>query len=162
MSAELPIMMPALAEIFLLVAACAILVIDIYAKRGELTYVLSLLALLGAAICTVTVTNETGAQAVIAFRGMFVADLMANVLKMTTYVAVAACFVYARAYLRDRELFRGEFFTLSLFATLGMMVMISANNLLSLYLGLELLSLCLYSMVALNRDSALSTEAAMK
>ena len=80
MSAELPIMMPALAEIFLLVAACAILVIDIYAKRGELTYVLSLLALLGAAICTVTVTNETGAQAVIAFGAVTLPHQLARII----------------------------------------------------------------------------------
>jgi NADH-quinone oxidoreductase subunit N len=75
---------------------------------------------------------------------------------------VALCFVYSRQYLAARGLLRGEYFVLALFATLGMMVMISANHLLVLYLGLELMSLCLYSMVALNRDSAVSTEAAMK
>jgi NADH-quinone oxidoreductase subunit N len=87
---------------------------------------------------------------------------MGNLLKMLTYVAVAACLVYSRAYMSDRDLLRGEFFVLTLFAMLGMMVMISANHFLTLYLGLELLSLCLYAMVALNRDSASSTEAAMK
>ena len=93
---------------------------------------------------------------------MFVADLMAHTLKFLTFVAVAACLVYSRRYLADRDLFRGESFVLTLFATLGMMVMISANHLLTLYLGLELMSLSLYAMVALHRDSALSTEAAMK
>ena len=93
---------------------------------------------------------------------MFVADLMAHTLKMLSYVAVAACFVYSRRYLADRDMLRGEYFVLALFALLGMMVMISAGHLLVLYLGLELMSLCLYSMVALNRDSAMSTEAAMK
>jgi len=97
-----------------------------------------------------------------AFGNMFVSDYMGNVLKLFTYMAVAACFVYSRGYLADRDLLKGEFFALALFATLGMLVMISANHFLSLYLGLELLSLCLYAMVALNRDSAASTEAAMK
>jgi NADH-quinone oxidoreductase subunit N len=79
-----------------------------------------------------------------------------------TFATVAACFVYSRRYLAERGLLSGEFFVLALFATLGMMVMISANHFLVLYLGLELMSLCLYAMVALNRDSAASTEAAMK
>jgi NADH-quinone oxidoreductase subunit N len=84
------------------------------------------------------------------------------VLKLVLYVAVAGCFVYSRQYLAERGLARAEYFVLALFAMLGMMVMVSANSLLVLYLGLELMSLCLYSMVALNRDSAVSTEAAMK
>src|SRR5438876_12030632 len=81
---------------------------------------------------------------------------------MFTFVWVAACLVYSRTYIADRGMYRGEYFVLMLFATLGMMVMISANHFLTLYLGLELMSLCLYSLVALNRDSAASTEAAMK
>ena len=93
---------------------------------------------------------------------MFVSDVMGAVLKMVTYVAVAAGMVYSRSYLAENGLFRGEYFTLALFATLGMMVMISSNSFLTLYIGLELLSLSLYAMVALNRDSARSTEAAMK
>jgi NADH-quinone oxidoreductase subunit N len=87
---------------------------------------------------------------------------MANVLKILTYASVAVSLVYSRRYLAERHMLRGEFFVLALFATLGMAVMISANHMLVLYLGLELMSLCLYSMVALNRDSATSTEAAMK
>jgi NADH-quinone oxidoreductase subunit N len=87
---------------------------------------------------------------------------MASVLKMFAYLAVAGCLVYSRTYLADRGLYRGEYFVLSLFATLGMMVMISAGHFLTLYLGLEIMSLCLYSLVALDRDSAVSTEAAMK
>lgn len=157
-------MLPAYAEIFLLCAACAILLLDLYIDkwRGDLTYVLSLAALLGAAVCTVMVSAATDGQVAYTFNGMFVSDLMASVLKIGTYLSVAVCFVYSRAYLLERGLYRGEYFALTLFATLGMMVMISANHFLALYLGLELLSLCLYSLVALNRDSALSTEAAMK
>ena len=151
-------------EIFLLAAACAILLIDLFLGEETrwLSYALSLAALLGCAVLTVVVAGATGGRPAHTFNGMFVSDLMANLLKMFTYVAVTLCLVYSRTYLSDRGLFRGEYFALVLFATLGMMVMISASHFLTLYLGLELMSLCLYSLVALNRDSALSTEAAMK
>ena len=111
---------------------------------------------------TIVAAQATGGRVAHTFEDMFVADLMAHMLKLVSYVAVAACFVYSRRYLADRDLLRGEYFVLVLFALLGMMVMISASHLLTLYLGLELMSLCLYAMVALNRDSAVSTEAAMK
>src|SRR5258706_9610317 len=157
-------MLPAYPEIFLLAAGCAILVIDLFLKDGArwVSYALSLATLLGCAVLTVAVTVATDGQRATTFNGMFVSDMMASVLKMCTYVAVAACLVYPRTYLADRGLYRGEYFVLVLFATLGMMVMISASHFLTLYLGLELMSLCLYSLVALDRDSAVSTEAAMK
>ncbi|HEY6721650.1 MAG TPA: NADH-quinone oxidoreductase subunit NuoN, partial [Burkholderiales bacterium] len=162
MLTNLPII--AYPEIFLLVAGCAILIIDLFLKDGTrwVSFALSLAALLGCAALTAIVTFATSAQLAYTFNGMFVSDLMASVLKMATYVAVALCLVYSRSYLRDRGLYRGEYFVLALFAALGMMVMISASHFLTVYLGLELMSLCLYSMVALNRDSAASTEAAMK
>jgi len=161
---NLPIMLIAYPEIFLLALGCAILVIDLFLAEGArwVSYVLSLSALAGCAVLTVGVAVATGGQHASTFNGMFVLDQMATVLKMFTYLAVAACLVYSRTYLADRGLYRGEYFVLVLFATLGMMVMISANHFLTLYLGLELMSLCLYSLVALNRDSAVSTEAAMK
>src|SRR6266850_6420955 len=164
MLTRLPIMLLAYPEIFLLAAACVILVIDLFLKDATrwVTYVLSLAALLGCAALTMIVTGMTGGQHATTFNGMFVSDLMATVLKMFTYIAVALCLVYSRTYLADRGLYRGEYFVLVLFATLGMMVMISAGHFLTLYLGLELMSLCLYSLVALDRDSALSSEAAMK
>src|SRR3979490_1581368 len=164
MLTRLPIMLLAYPEIFLLAAGCAILVIDLFLKdaRRWVTYALSLATLLGCAVLTMIVTGMTGGQLATTFNGMFVSDMMASVLKMFTYVAVALCLVYSRVYMADRGLYRGEYFVLVLFATLGMMVMISASHFLTLYLGLELMSLCLYSLVALNRDSALSTEAAMK
>jgi NADH-quinone oxidoreductase subunit N len=84
------------------------------------------------------------------------------VLKLLTYLSVSMMLVYSRQYLTVRDLFSGEFMVLTLFATLGMMVMISAYHFLTLYLGLELLSLSLYAIVALQRDSAIATEAAMK
>jgi NADH-quinone oxidoreductase subunit N len=160
----LPIMLPAYPEIFLLAAGCAILVIDLFLNDASrwVSYALSVAALAGCALLTAAVTLATGGQPATTFNGMFVSDTMASVLKMCTYLSVALCLVYSRAYLSHRGLFRGEYFTLALFATLGMMVMISASHFLTLYLGLEIMSLCLYSLVALDRDSAVSTEAAMK
>jgi len=154
-------LMPAGAEIFMLVMACVILIADLLIKQsGRLvTYLLVQFTLLGCALITVG-THESGI--VYAFHNMFVDDLMADVLKLLTYLAVSMMLVYSRLYLTVRGLFSGEFMVLALFATLGMMVMISANHFLTLYLGLEVLSLSLYAMVALQRDSAVATEAAMK
>jgi NADH-quinone oxidoreductase subunit N len=164
MSFPMPDLVPAYAEIFLVVMASAILIADLVIPGRDrgITYGLSLLTLLGCAVLTVGAVQGTGGQVTYTFSNMFVSDFMGNLLKMLTYIAVAACLVYSRGYMSDRDLLKGEFFVLTLFAMLGMMVMISANHFLTLYLGLELLSLCLYAMVALNRDSASSTEAAMK
>jgi NADH-quinone oxidoreductase subunit N len=164
MLTNLPPVLLAYPEIFLLVAACAILVIDLFLGEDArwVTFALSLATLLGCALLTAVVMYATEGLRHTTFNGMFVSDIMANLLKLFTYLAVVLCLVYSRAYIADRGLYRGEYFVLSLFAALGMMVMISANHFLTLYLGLELMSLCLYSLVALNRDSAISTEAAMK
>ena len=89
-----------------------------------------------------------------AFGGMYVTDPMANLLKLVAIIAVALVLVYAQSYARDRGLWKGELFTLSLFSLLGIMLMISANNLLVIYLGLELQALSLYTLVALRRDDA--------
>jgi NADH-quinone oxidoreductase subunit N len=161
---DLPILLPAYAEILLMVMASAILLVDLFLpeRLRSVTYWLSLATLAACFVLTVEVVRATGGQSAYTFGGMFVSDLMANVLKLLTYAAVAVSLVYSRQYLAQRGMLRGEFFVLALFATLGMAVMISANHMLVLYLGLELMSLCLYSMVALNRDSAKSTEAAMK
>ncbi|HUW51077.1 MAG TPA: NADH-quinone oxidoreductase subunit NuoN [Sulfuricella sp.] len=156
-----PNLIPALPEIFVLIMASLILVVDLFLSNRNryISYALTQLTLLGAAWITIS----TGSQDVVyTFNGMFVGDVMANVLKVMTYFAVAAVLVYSRSYIQLRHLFSGEFFVLVLFAMLGMMVMISANHFLTLYLGLELLSLSLYSLVALQRDSAQATEAAMK
>jgi NADH-quinone oxidoreductase subunit N len=152
---------PAYPELFLLVMACVILIADLFISDDNriVTYGLTQFTLAGCALLTFFTGN---AEPVYTFSGMFVDDLMADALKLLTCVAVIMVLVYARAYNATRGLFRGEFFALALFATLGMMVMISANHLLTLYLGLELLSLSLYAMVALQRDSVRATEAAMK
>ncbi len=156
---------PAYPEIFLLVMACVILIADLFVRdenRG-ITYLLTQMTLAGCAVVTwvIAAYMNTG-EPVHTFSGMFVGDLMSDVLKLITYFGVMAILVYSRDYISMRGMFRGEFFALVLFATLGMMVMISANHLLTLYLGLELLSLSLYAMVALQRDSGTATEAAMK
>ena len=155
-------LMPAYAEIFLLIMTCVVLLVDLFLddRRRWVTYVLSLLSLAGCTFLTAAIGAIS--EPIYTFNGMFVSDVMANVLKIVTYVAVAAGMVYSRGYLVENGMFRGEYFTLALFATLGMMVMISSNSFLTLYLGLELLSLSMYAMVALNRDSARATEAAMK
>jgi NADH-quinone oxidoreductase subunit N len=154
-------LLPAYPELFLLTMVCLILVVDLFVTDDNrvVTYALTHAALAGAfAITYLTAIVEP----VYTFSGMFVDDLMSDVLKLMTYLGVMAMLVYSRAYLAARGMFRGEYFVLVLFATLGMMVMISASHLLTLYLGLELLSLALYSLVALQRDSATATEAAMK
>ncbi len=152
---------PAYAEIFLLAMACIILIADLFIsdKNRGITYFLAQATLAGCALIT---WFTASGDPVHTFSGMFVSDLMADVLKLITYFGVIAILVYSRDYTAMRGMFRGEFFALTLFATLGLMVMISANHLLTLYLGLELLSLSLYAMVALQRDSSTATEAAMK
>lgn len=152
---------PIAPEIFLLVAASVILLVDVWLGEGNrhVSYMLSLAALVATAWITLATASREPA---LVMNGMVVDDLMGDVLKLVIYLVVAVVIVYARDYLRARELFTGEFHVLALFATLGMMVMISASHFLTLYLGLELLSLSLYAMVALQRDSARATEAAMK
>ncbi len=151
-------------EIFLLAATCVVLLLDVF--LGEKCRTFGYLAALGVMLTTlVLVISSYGAEGVEsaeAFNGMFVLDNMAIVLKAAVLLLVMATFIYARPYLIDRKMFKGEFYTLSMFATLGMMIMISANTMLVVYLGLELLSLSLYALVAFRRDDSKSSEAAMK
>jgi NADH-quinone oxidoreductase subunit N len=155
---------PVLPEVLLLAGACALMIVDLYVKdaRRGLSYALAQALLAACALVTLFVLSVNGGTRLLLFDRMFLSDAMSGVLKLAAYGAVSAALAYSRQYLQDRGLWRGEFLTLLLFALLGMMIMISANSLLSVYLGLELLSLCLYAMVALNRDSAASVEAAMK
>ena len=158
---NMPAMTPALPEIFVLTMACVILIVDLFLtdRTRVITYLMSLATLVGAALLTYSLHSE---QPVLTFSGTFISDSMADVLKFFVYLSTAVVFVYSRQYLIERQLFKGEFYTLGLFGVLGMMVMISAHNFLTIYLGLELLSLSLYAMVALQRDSAVASEAAMK
>jgi len=156
--------LPVLPEVVVLLGTSALLIGDRFVKSAGRTasYIGAQLVLLLAVLATLFVMRGTGGSRLIIFNGLFVADAMANVLKLFATVAVGVALVYSRQYLLDRGLFKGEFLALLLFALLGMMIMISANSFITVYLGLELLSLCLYSLVALNRDSAISIEAAMK
>ncbi|TWI66523.1 NADH-quinone oxidoreductase subunit N [Pseudoduganella lurida] len=159
-------LIPIYPEIFLLVATSAILLIDMFlaeSKRG-ITYVLSLLALAGAA--AFTYADFASGATTYTFQNMVVSDPMGNLLKLFTYLTIGMTLVYSRQYSHDRGMLGGElggeFYVLALFSGLGQMVMISANSFLSVYLGLELMSLSLYALVALRRNSTTSTEASMK
>jgi NADH-quinone oxidoreductase subunit N len=159
-------LIPLNAEVFLLIAASAILLIDMFLSESKrsITYVLSLLTL---AVCGFFSLLEFNAGATVyTFSNMFIADPMAHLLKLFSYLAVGMTLVYSRQYAGDRGMLGkdlgGEFYVLALFSLLGQMVMISANNLLTIYLGIELMSLSLYALVAIRRDDTKATEAAMK
>ena len=159
-------LIPLYAEVFLLIAASAILLIDMFLAEGKraITYMLTLATLVGAAFFSFA--DYTAGSTVYAFSNMFISDPMGNLLKLFSYLTMAMTLVYARQYSTDRGMLGGnlggEFYVLALFSLLGQMVMISANNFLTIYLGLELMSLSLYALVALRRDDARATEAAMK
>lgn len=158
-------LIPLYPEIFLLLAICVILLVDMFLAddKRNITYVLSLLSL---TVCAaLTMLNSDGGTAYIS-NNMFVSDPMSNLLKLFSYIAVGVTLIYGRQYVADRGMtsgmLGGEFYVLALFSLLGQMIMISGNNLLIIYLGLELMSLSLYALVALRREHTLSTEAAMK
>ncbi|MGA2548737.1 MAG: NADH-quinone oxidoreductase subunit NuoN [Burkholderiaceae bacterium] len=159
-------LLPAYPEILLVVAVSAILLIDMFLSdaRRVVTYVLSLVTIAFCAVVNLAFLID--ADTIYTFNNMFVSDPMSNLLKVGTYLAVAMSFVYSREFVIQRGLVSGErggeFYAIALFALLGQMVMISANNFLSIYLGLELMSLSLYAMCALARDDRAATEASMK
>jgi len=148
-------------EILLLTAACAILVLDLFLRDDQrgLSYWLTQAALLGTAWYVLATASAVATKA---FGNMVVDDMLSDLLKLAALLAISAGLFYGRQYLAARDLFRGETFVLMLFAALGMMVMISANHFLLLYLGLELMSLSLYALVALHRTAPAASEAAMK
>ena len=152
-----------LPEIFLLTAVSAILVIDLFlpAAKRMATYWLTQGALLVTAVLVFLVTS-TSVGSVVVFDGLVVIDELSGLLKILICILLSVGISYSRDYLAHRDIFKGEYFSLALFAALGMLVMVSANHLLTLYLGLELLSLSLYALVAFNRDSKDSSEAAIK
>jgi NADH-quinone oxidoreductase subunit N len=150
------------AEIFIALMACLILMFDLLVKdrKRTTTFVATQLTLVGAAV--VTFATSSG-EISYTFSNMYVGDLMGDLLKLLLYLTVIVVLFYSRGYILEREqMAKGEYYVLVLFATLGMMVMISANHFVTIYVGLELLSLSLYAMVAMNRDSVPATEAAMK
>ncbi|PRH82827.1 NADH-quinone oxidoreductase subunit NuoN [Arenimonas caeni] len=154
-------LMPLRPEIFVCGAAFALLMVDLFlsdARRG-LTHFLALFILAAAGVLT---ARELGSDTTWGFANLFVRDNASDVLKLAIYVVAGASFVYAKPYLQDRGLFKGEFYVLCLFSVLGMMLMVSAGSMLVLYLGLELLALSSYGLVAMDRDNQRSSEAAMK
>ncbi|NOT66193.1 MAG: NADH-quinone oxidoreductase subunit NuoN [Methylotenera sp.] len=151
----------ALPEIIVVSMAMLILLADFFIKPANriVLYILAQATLL-AAVCATLMTYVPSVG--YAFTNTFVDDSLADILKLMTYIGTALIFVYSRQYIQQRNMYRGEFYALVLFSVLGMMIMISGQSMLTLYIGLELLSLSLYALVALDRDNARATEAAMK
>ncbi len=148
-------------EITLLVMACLVLVIDAFSKDPlhKSTYYMTQLSLLLTFIAVIYYSPD---YSYVAFNGSFITDAMSVLLKAFICAITLVVFFYSYEYLKEHELLKGEYFILGLFAVLGMMIMSSAYHLLSIYLGLELLSLSLYAMVAMQRESTFATEAAIK
>lgn len=156
-------LMTVLPEIILFVMACVVALIDLPVKSPlrTRTYVVTMLTL--AVVAALQASIASGGVTQYAFSNMVVSDSMGNWLKCFATVAVMLTLLYGRPYASQRDMLRGgEFFTLSIFSLLGMFVMISGNNFLVTYLGLELLTLSSYALVALRRDNSTATEAAMK
>jgi len=161
MSFEIPNFLPAAPEIVVLTMACVVLMVDLFLKKEQrfYTYLLSQATILLALFATLWVASDATE---LTFNNGYIRDSMGDWLKIFILIVTAAVFLYSRQYLKDREIDKGEYYVLGLFAMLGMMIMVSAWSFLNLYLGLELLSLSLYAMVAFDRNSAKASEAAMK
>ncbi|MFP4062334.1 MAG: NADH-quinone oxidoreductase subunit NuoN [Halochromatium sp.] len=154
-------MIAILPELVILVTACGVLIVDLYtrAEHKQSNHNLTLIGLVLALMAVGAVGSSVPTEA---FSASFVRDPMSDLLKGAILVVSLLTFIYAKDYMRDREMWVGEYHVLLLFAVLGMLIMVSANGFLTLYLGLELLSLCLYALVAFDRDSKQGAEAAMK
>jgi NADH-quinone oxidoreductase subunit N len=152
-------------EFWVLIMACVVMCVDVFldkSRRG-IIHMLAMLTLMFAAIITLRGDYHAGgAWALTAFNDTFVRDPMSDVLKLFAYATLGLVFTYSKFYLRSFGLFRTDFYTLTLFALLGVMLLISANSLIMVYLGLELISLSSYALVAFNRDSKRGSESAMK
>lgn len=149
-------------EMLVAFMACLILVVGLYLREEiahRVSYTMSIGALIATAVLIMLSFNDVS---VIAFNNMFVDDSLADLLKIFICLISAGVFVYSRRYNEDRDLFKGEYYVLGLFGVAGMMIMSSANHLLTMYLGLELMSLCMYAMIAFYRDDKLAVESAMK
>ena len=148
-------------EIFLGLAACAILLLDLLLNDAQRRWT-GVLAIVSLILTAMMVAIQPVSVKIVALGGLFELDRMAQVLKVVTLLTVAVVFVYSTDYLQRRSILKGEYYVLGLFATLGAMVLISAGSLITLYLGLELMSLCLYAMVAFDRESGIAAESAIK
>ena len=161
MAFTIPEFLPAAPEIALAGMACLVLLVDLYfgRRRPALVFLLAQASLVLAALLCIALYPQ---EPITTFNGTFKSDGMSAVLKAFIILVTYFVLFYAKFYLDVRDLFRGEYFVLSLFSVLGMMILVSAASLLTVYLGLELMSLCLYALVALNRESTSASEAAMK
>jgi NADH-quinone oxidoreductase subunit N len=148
-------------EIFLGLAACAILMLDLLLNDAQRRWT-GVLAVISLGLSAILVCVQPLSGKIVALGGLFELDRMAQVLKVVTLLTVAVVFVYSTDYLQRRSILKGEYYVLGLFSTLGAMVLISAGSLITLYLGLELMSLCLYAMVAFDRESGIAAESAIK
>ncbi|TQV74825.1 NADH-quinone oxidoreductase subunit NuoN [Aliikangiella marina] len=148
-------------EVFLLCAICVILIVDLFQrdKERKLTFNLTLVSLVTLFILDV---NQINVLREVGFYGHWVQDQLAVILKLAIYATTFIALLYARPFINHRALMRGEYYILTLFSVLGMMIMVSANSFLIVYLGLELLSLSLYALIALQRDSKSASESAVK
>ena len=149
-------------EIVLLAMACVITLVDLWVEhpRRTPTYLLTQATL--AVVAAMHLAYFDGGATLYGMQRMVVTDPLGHLLGFFATLAVMVTLAYARAYAAERDMLKGELFTLSLFSLLGISVMLAANNFLMIYLGLELMSLSLYALVALRRDHAAATEAAMK
>jgi NADH-quinone oxidoreductase subunit N len=158
-------MLLAAPEFWVLSMACLILVVDLFVSedRRGIIHMLAMITLIFAAIITVRSDYQSvGLRSAYSFNGSFVRDSMGDVLKLFSYLVLGLVFIYSKFYLRQFRMFRADFYTLSLFALLGVMLLISAGNLVMIYLGLELTALSTYALVAFDRESKRGSEAAMK
>ena len=148
-------------EIVLLCALFAVLLADLWTsdENRYITHYLSIGSMLAAAFTQIAVWTGQPAQA---FNGFYLVDGVSQLAKLTVYLGTAALFVYAKPYNQAQKMFKGEYYTLAMFAAAGMSVMISSAHFLTAYIGLELLSLSLYAMIALRRHSVQASEAALK
>jgi NADH-quinone oxidoreductase subunit N len=153
---------PATPEIYLVVALCAVLLVEAFAgeKRRGLADTLTLVLLLVGALVSAVYGHVS--QRTTLFHGLYVADELGYVLKLAGFLVVAVTLVYSRAYLEQRDILRGEYGVLCLTALLGIFVLVSANNLITVYIGVELLALSVYALIAFDRESGVAAEAAMK
>ncbi len=154
-------LLPALPEIFIVAMIILMLLVDAFVGETKKTVntVLTVITLIVAYIIQILVYNGTPT---LTFNNMFILDNIAQSSKLLTYIFSLIIVIYSRQYINDKKLLKGEFYAVFLFAVLGMLVMISSINLLTLYVGLELLSLSLYGLIALDRDNIKATESAMK
>jgi NADH-quinone oxidoreductase subunit N len=153
---------PALPEIYLTAAICVLLLADVFFgdKHKSFTPTFTLVLLAGGALVTSLWANVD--SRIVLFGDSYVADPLAVLLKLFGFVTIALALLYSRDYLARRGMNRGEYYVLALTALLGIFVLCSANSLLTVYIGVEIMSLSLYAMVAFDRDNGTAAESAMK